>query len=71
MATYVRAQGFAYVSFFDGARAFFGYLTWSPQLDAASYPVFTREYNQLVASNMRGLSVSSTGLEMQRVVKGT
>lgn len=71
MATYVRAQGFAYVSFFDGARAFFGYLTWSPQLDAASYPVFTREYNQLVASNMRGLSVSSTGLEMQRVIKGT
>ncbi|HZM54637.1 MAG TPA: hypothetical protein VFC03_06375, partial [Acidimicrobiales bacterium] len=30
MVKYVRTQGFAYVSLFDGARAFFGYLTWSP-----------------------------------------
>jgi len=71
MVKYVRTQGFAYVSLFDGARAFFGYLTWSPQLEAASYPVFTLEYNQLVARNMRSRSVSRAGLELQRAINGT
>jgi hypothetical protein len=71
MVSYVRTREFDYVSFFDGARAFFGYLTWSPQLEASSYPAFSLEYNQLVAHNMRSLSVSRTGLELQRAINGT
>jgi len=70
MVSYVRTREFDYVSFFDGARAFFGYLTWSPQLEASSYPAFSLEYNQLVAQNMRSLSVSRTGLELQRAISG-
>jgi hypothetical protein len=58
------------VSFFDGARAFFGYLTGSPQLQAASYQAFSVEYNRLVAAYMRALAVSTAGLALHRSVSG-
>ncbi len=61
MTAYVRAEGYRYVSYFDGARAFFGYLTWSPALATASYADFTHEYNQLVGANMLAGTVSGTG----------
>ncbi len=70
MADYVRAQGFAYVSFFDGARAFFGYLTWSPALDAASYQSFSSQYNQLVGENMRSLTISGSGEALREALAG-
>ena len=61
MYSYVGSQGYSYVSFFDGARAFFGYLPWSPQLEAATYRSFTSTYNRLVAVNMRQSQYSGTG----------
>jgi hypothetical protein len=71
MVSYVRSQGFSYVAFFDGSRCFFGYLSWSPQLDAASYPAFSQEYNQLVAANLAGPAVSGTGLSLQKAIAGS
>jgi hypothetical protein len=71
MVSYVRSQGFSYVAFFDGSRCFFGYLTWSPQLDAASYPAFSQEYNQMVAANLAGPAVSGTGLSLQKALAGS
>jgi hypothetical protein len=71
MVNYARAQGFSYISFFDGSRAFFGYLPWSTQLEAASYEEFSREYNQVVAANMRGQVVSGSGLALHRAIGGT
>jgi hypothetical protein len=68
MVDYVRSQGFSYVAFFDGSRCFFGYLPWSPQLDAASYPAFSQEYNQMVAANLVGPEVSGSGLSLQRAI---
>jgi len=65
MTSYVRAEGYRYISFFDGARAFFGYLTWSPALATASYRDFTRDYDQLVGANMVAGSVSGTGHVLQ------
>ena len=70
MVSYARSEGFAYVSFFDGARAFFGYLTWSPELQAAGYRSFSAQYNQLVAESMRTLTVSGTGLALHRALSG-
>jgi hypothetical protein len=70
MVSYVRSQGFSYVAFFDGARCFFGYLTWSPQLDAASYQTFSQEYNQMVSANFAGPAVSGTGLSIQQAIAG-
>ena len=61
MYSYVGSQGYSYVSFFNGARAFFGYLPWSPQLEAATYRSFTSTYNRLVAVNMRQGHSSGTG----------
>jgi hypothetical protein len=61
MVSYARAEGYRYVSFFDGARAFFGYLDFSTALADASYQAFTLEYNQLVGANMRTGTVSGTG----------
>jgi hypothetical protein len=61
MYSYVRSQGYSYVSFFDGARAFFGYLPWSSQLQAATYQSFSSTYNQMVAANMRQNEHSGTG----------
>jgi len=61
MTDYVQAKGFKYASFFDGARAFFGYLTWSPSLETASYRSFSEQYNQLVGANMQSLTISGTG----------
>jgi hypothetical protein len=71
MVNYVRSQGFSYVAFFDGARCFFGYLTWTPQLDADSYSVLIQAYNQMVSANLRSLSASGTGLSLQRAIAGT
>ncbi len=71
MVSYVRSQGFSYVAFFDGSRCFFGYLSWSPQLDAASYPAFSQEYNQLVAANLARPAVSGTGLSLQKAIAGS
>jgi hypothetical protein len=70
MVSYVRSQGFSYVAFFDGARCFFGYLTWSSELDDASYPTFSQEYNQVVAANLAGPAVSGTGLSLQNAIVG-
>jgi hypothetical protein len=70
MANYVRAQGFQYVSFFDGARALFGYLTWSPALDAASYQSFSSQYNLLVGQDMRSLTISGTGEALHEALTG-
>jgi hypothetical protein len=70
MVSYVRSQGFSYVAFFDGARCFFGYLTWSSELDAASYPTFSQEYNQMVSANFAGPAVSGTGLRLQQAIAG-
>jgi hypothetical protein len=70
MVNYVRSQGFAYVAFFDGARCFFGYLTWTPQLDASSYQSFSQQYNQLVSADFRNLEVSGTGLSLRTVLAG-
>ncbi len=53
MSSYVRCQGYSYVSFFDGARAFFGYLPWSSQLQAPTHQSFSSNYSQLVAVNTR------------------
>ncbi len=61
MTSYVRAEGYRYVSFFDGSRAFFGYLSWSPALAAASYEEFTHAYDHLVGANMLAGTVSGTG----------
>jgi hypothetical protein len=58
------------VAFFDGARCFFGYLTWSSELDDASYPTFSQEYNQVVAANLAGPAVSGTGLSLQNAIVG-
>jgi hypothetical protein len=68
MVRYARATGFTYLAFFDGARAFFGYLTWSPALEAASYQAFTRQYNVMVGANMISRSVSGTGLSLLHAV---
>jgi hypothetical protein len=70
MLSYVRSQGFSYVAFFDGARCFFGYLTWTPQLDADSYQVLIQTYNQMVSANLRSSSVSGTGLSLQKAIAG-
>ncbi len=70
MVSYVRSHGFSYVSFFDGSRAFFGYLPWSPELEAASYQVFSREYNQVVAANMMSETVSGSGLALHHAIGG-
>jgi hypothetical protein len=64
MVRYSRSHGFAYIAFFDGARAFFGYLPWSASLEAATYQGFTQQYNALVGANMRSLTVSGTGLAL-------
>jgi len=69
MVRYARAQGFRYVSFFDGARAFFAYLPWSPTLEAATYAQFTVQYNQLVAANMSSGTVSGTGQVFRGAVR--
>jgi hypothetical protein len=61
MYSYVRSQGYSYVSFFDGARAFFGYLPWSSRLQAATYQSFSSTYNQLVEADMRQNEHSGTG----------
>jgi hypothetical protein len=71
MVSYVRSQGFSYVAFFDGSRCFFGYLTWSSQLDAASYETFSQEYNQMVSANLAGPAVSGTGLSLQKAIAGS
>jgi hypothetical protein len=70
MVRYTRASGFAYMAFFDGARAFFGYLAWSPALEAASYQGFTQQYNELVGADMRSLTVSGTGLALIHALAG-
>jgi hypothetical protein len=70
MVSYVRSQGFSYVAFFDGARCFFGYLTWSPELDAASYQTLIQEYNQMVSADFRSLGVSGTGLSLRQAITG-
>jgi hypothetical protein len=64
MVRYSRSHGFAYVAFFDGARAFFGYLPWSASLETATYQGFSQQYNALVGSDMRSLTVSGTGLAL-------
>jgi hypothetical protein len=64
----VRSDGFAYVAFFDGARAFFGYLTWSPALEGASYQQFSVEYNHLVAADMASRSITQTGEALVRAI---
>lgn len=69
MTTYARAQGFAFVSFFDGARAFFGYLTWSPALESESYQQTEQLYDQLVSANMRAGRISDTGVALVRAVR--
>jgi hypothetical protein len=71
MANYVRADGFAYVSFFDGARAFFGYLTWSPALEATSYQQFSAEYNQLVATDMASRTITDPGEALVQAIAST
>jgi hypothetical protein len=70
MVRYVRAEGFSYMAFFDGARAFFGYLPWSEALETATYQSFTAQYNALVSSDMRTRSVSGTGLALIHALKG-
>ncbi len=69
MTSYVRAEGYRYVSFFDGSRAFFGYLTWSPALATTSYQQFTHEYNQLVGANMLAGTVSGTGFVLEGLLE--
>jgi len=64
MIRYSRSQHFAYVAFFDGARAFFGYLPWSASLEGATYQEFSQQYNALVGADMRSLTVSGTGLAL-------
>ena len=64
MVTYARSHGFAYVSLFDGARCFFGYLTWSPTLDSASYQDFSEQYNHLVKVDMSSRDISETGVAL-------
>jgi hypothetical protein len=70
MYSYVRSQGYHYASFFDGARAFFGYLPWSPALQASTYQSFSTAYNQLVADNMRRVEPSGTGLTLAHLLTG-
>jgi hypothetical protein len=65
MVNEVRDEGFQYVSFYDGARAFFGYLTWTPQLDSASYQMASSQYNQLINVNMEHGVISPTGLRFR------
>ncbi len=45
----------------QSAVAFFGYLPWSSQLQAATYQSFSSTYNQLVAADMRHNEHSGTG----------
>jgi len=68
MTEYAGQQGFAYLSFFDGARAFFGYLDWTPALDAASYAAFIQQYDELVGAHMRRNVWSGTGQELHRLL---
>jgi hypothetical protein len=56
MVNYVRSQGFSYVAFFDGSRCFFGYPTWSAQLQSASYQTFSQQYNQVVSAGYMRLA---------------
>jgi len=67
---YVRAEGFSYVAFFDGSRCFFGYLTWSPTLQSASYQTFSQQYNQLVSADFASLTVSGTGNTLRQAIAG-
>ena len=69
MTSYVRAEGYRYVSFFDGSRAFFGYLTWSPALATASYQDFTHAYDRLVGANMLAGTVSGPGRVLQGLLE--
>jgi len=64
-----RAQGFRYVSFFDGARAFFAYLPWSATLEEATYAQFSAQYDQLVAANMAAGTLSGTGQAFRAAVR--
>ncbi len=68
MVSYARSHGFAYVSLFDGARCFFGYLTWSPTLDSASYQEFSQQYNRLVSGNMSSRDISETGVALYNAI---
>ena len=68
MVAYVRSQGLLYTSFFDGARCFFGYLTWSPQLQAAGYRDFSRQFNLLVSRNMAAGVMSPSGLAFHQAM---
>jgi len=56
-----RAEGLLYTSFYDGARAFFAYLTWSPALDAASYQDVSLQYNRAIAAAIRNGTHTGTG----------
>jgi hypothetical protein len=68
MVGYARDRGLAYVSFFDGARCFFGYLTWTPQLEAMPYQLFSIQFNLLVATNMADRFISLSGQSVQRAL---
>jgi hypothetical protein len=61
MVRYARDNAFRYVSFYDGAWAFFAYLPWSEALETASYAQFSVQYDQTVAANMRAGNLSGTG----------
>jgi hypothetical protein len=68
MVGYTRDHGLAYASFFDGARCFFGYLTWTPQLEALPYQSFSMQFNRLVATNMAEHFISLSGQVLQRAL---
>jgi hypothetical protein len=70
MVIYVRSQGFSYVAFFDGSRCFFGYLTWSAQLQSAAYQTFSQQYNQVVSADFASLTISGTGDTLRQAIAG-
>jgi hypothetical protein len=69
MTKYAAQAGYRYLAYFDGARAFFAYLAWSPVLQAASYQDFSRAYNTAVVKAMRAGAVSGTGSVLRQLLR--
>ena len=68
MARYARSHGFTYVAFFDGARAFFGYLTGPRRLKRPATRVSRRCTTPCRPRTCATLTVSGTGLALHKAL---
>jgi hypothetical protein len=45
-------------------------LTWSAQLQSASYQTFSQQYNQVVSADFASLTISGTGDTLRQAIAG-